>query len=191
MRASNGRYYDVAKELGLDKPQVTRGIATADVDGDGDLDFAVANQWEPSYLYRNESPQAGAFLGLHLRLPLHSQALSGTHFRPGHPGTETLGRPAIGATATVYLPDGRRLVAQVDGGNGHSGARSPDLHFGVGELESDIQMPVELHWRDLAGQVHQETLHLSPGWHTVLLGTNAVGSSIATEPGTSSAKGRV
>jgi len=191
VRASNGRYYDVAKELGLDKPQVTRGIATADVDGDGDLDFAVANQWEPSYLYRNESPQAGTFLGLHLLLPLHSQQLSGTTFRPGHPGNETLGRPAIGATATVYLPDGRRLVAQVDGGNGHSGARSPDLHFGLGQLESDIQMPVELHWRDLEGQVHQETLHLSPGWHTVLLDTNAVGSSLATEPRTSSAKGQV
>ena len=38
VRSASGRYYDLAKELGLDAPFVTRGIATADVDGDGDLD---------------------------------------------------------------------------------------------------------------------------------------------------------
>jgi hypothetical protein len=42
VRAKDGRYYDFAKELGLDEPFVTRGIATADVDGDGDLDFVIA-----------------------------------------------------------------------------------------------------------------------------------------------------
>ncbi|HBY77209.1 MAG TPA: RNA-binding protein, partial [Cyanobacteria bacterium UBA11148] len=68
VRAANGRYYDLAKELGLDAPQVTRGIATADVDGDGDLDFAIANQWEPSYFYRNDSQKAGKFLELRLLL---------------------------------------------------------------------------------------------------------------------------
>jgi hypothetical protein len=44
---------------------VTRGIALADVDGDGRLDFAVANQWEPSFLFHNTAPNPGAFLGLH------------------------------------------------------------------------------------------------------------------------------
>ncbi len=43
-------------------------------------------------------------------------------------------RPAIGAAATVFLPDGRRMTAQVDGGNGHSGKRSQDLHFGLGNV---------------------------------------------------------
>ena len=49
-------------ELGLAEPMVSRGIAIADVDGDGRLDFVTANQWGPSYLFRNESPGAGAFL---------------------------------------------------------------------------------------------------------------------------------
>lgn len=160
VRASNGRYYDVSKELGLGRPQVTRGIATADVDGDGDLDFAVANQWEASYFYRNESQQPGAFLGLHL-LRSHPQV------------RQSIGSPAIGSQATVHLLDERQLVAQVDGGNGHSGARSPDLHFGLDQISENTSLQVDLKWRDIEGQVRQESLHLSPGWHTVLLGESA------------------
>jgi len=169
VRASDGRYYDLAAELGLDTPQVSRGIATADVDGDGDLDFAVANQWEPSAFYRNDCPDCGAFLGLHLRLPPGQPDETITLSRAGHPSAGTPGRPAIGATAIVYHPDGGRLIGQVDGGNGHSGARSPDLHFGLGNLDSLTSLQVDLHWRDSTGATHQETLHLSPGWHTILL----------------------
>ena len=85
--------------------------------------------------------------------------------------------PAIGATATVFLPDGRQLVAQVDGGNGHSGARSPELHFGLGNIDDDVQLPVEVKWRDTTGQVHQASLFLLPGWHEVLLNQTAIVAS--------------
>jgi hypothetical protein len=168
VRASDGRYYDLAPEVGLGDPQVSRGIATADVDGDGDLDFAVANQWEPSYFYRNESPKAD-FLGLHLLLPIGAAQQTSTKARLGQPSADTRGRPAIGAEARVYLPDGRRLVAQMDGGNGHSGKRSQDLHFGLGRLPADSKLRVELQWRDPAGYLRREMLHLPSGWHTVLL----------------------
>lgn len=170
VRAQDGRYHDLAGELGLDQLQVSRGIATADVDGDGRLDFAVANQWDTSYFYHNESPTAEAFLGLHLLLPLQSEKTAKTSVHSRHPGINLRGRPAIGAFVTVHLPDGRRLVAQVDGGNGHSGKRSPDLHFGLGQLSPDTTLRVDLRWRDPDGQVHHETLPLSPGWYTVLLG---------------------
>jgi len=168
--AQNGRYYDLAKDLGLDTTEVSRGIATADVDGDGDLDFAIANQWETSYFYQNTSDKAGAFLGLHLLRELGSATLTDAVVRSGHPGIEVIGQPAIGATATVHLSDGRRLIAQVDGGNGHSGARSPDLHFGLGQLPPKTQIQVDLRWRNLNGQIREKTLHVEPGWHTVLLG---------------------
>lgn len=170
VKAKDGRYYDLAREVGLDESHVSRGIAVADVDGDGALDFAMANQWDISYFYRNESVERGAFLGLHLLLPLRRSYPAKTMTRPGHPGADTIGRPAIGATATVYLADGRRLVAQVDGGNGHSGKRSPDLHFGLGRVPITNPVRVELHWRDPDGQINRETLKLQPGWHTVLLG---------------------
>ncbi len=170
VRSEGGKYYDMAKDLGIDQPQVTRGIATADVDGDGKLDYAIANQWDASWFYHNESAHPGGFLGLHLRLPVGSQNVTRTTDRPGHPGADTPGTPAIGAAATVYLPDGRKLVGQVDGGNGHSGKRSPDLQFGLGNIAPNTALKVDLSWRDLTGKVHHETLNLAPGWHTLTLG---------------------
>lgn len=151
VRAANGRYVDLAPDLGLDDPMVTRGIAIADVDGDGDLDFAVGNQWETSWVYINQAPAAGRSLILDL-------------FRRGIEGALT---PAIGASVSVRLPDGRRLVAQVDGGNGHSGARSPEVHLGLGDLPADARLPVEISWRDTDARVHRRTFRLTPGRHRI------------------------
>jgi enediyne biosynthesis protein E4 len=167
---SNGRYYDISEQIGLAQPQVTRGIALADVNGDGLLDFATGNQWESSSFYLNESQNPGAFLGLHLRLPLNKTTTAKTISRPGHPDSTTPGRPAVGAFASVELPDGRHIIAQVDGGNGHSGKRSPDLLIGLGKVAGDTPVKVVLHWRDPDGQVHEETLQLTPGWYTTTLG---------------------
>jgi hypothetical protein len=170
VRGRNGRYLDVGRDLGLREPQVSRGIAIADVDGDGRLDFAVANQWGPSGFYRNACRRCGTFLGLHLLLPLRAGHPAATAVRPGHPGRDTPGRPAVGAAVAVQLGDGRRLTAQVDGGSGHSGKRSPDLHFGLGQAPGDASLRVEVRWRDPDGRVRRESLSLTPGWHTVLLG---------------------
>lgn len=168
VRASDGRFYDLAADVGLGIVQVSRGIATADVDGDGDLDFAVGNQWETSRFFRNESPKAGAFLGLRVMLPI-KRGEGATTITPGH-RPPSPARPAIGATAVVRLPGGGRTMAQVDGGNGHSGARSADLHFGLGSIEADAEVAVELSWRDERGRIGRETIRVRPGWHTVVLG---------------------
>jgi enediyne biosynthesis protein E4 len=151
-RARDGRYYDIAAELGLDDPRVTRGIALADVDGDGDLDYAVANQWQTSYFFRNDNPRRGAGLVLDLRLP----------------AGDGRSRPAVGAVAKVRLPDGRVLVGQADGGSGHSGKRSPEVHFGLGRAAGPVW--VDVRYRDGAGRVRTQTLELNPGRHMVLLG---------------------
>jgi enediyne biosynthesis protein E4 len=168
VRAADGRYYDLAPELDLDDTHVARGIATADVDQDGDIDFAVANQWEQPRFFRNNSPRSASYLGLRLRLPTDGLKAE-TQRLDGDTQLEARSMPAIGAAATVYLLDGRRLVGQVDGGNGHSGVRSPELHFGLGDLPLNRELRVDLRWRDTHGNPHRETHFLTPGWHTLLL----------------------
>ncbi len=168
VRAANGRYVNIASDLGLDQLQVSRGIAVADVDGDGDLDFALANQWEDSHFYRNDCPNGcGQFLGLHVRRPVKMDENEQVIVYKGHPTHPSI--PAVGAAAKVILSDGRTLVAQVDGGNGHSGKRSPDLHFGLDNVPPETHIKVELRWRDRLGTVHEKGLSLLPGWHTVEL----------------------
>jgi len=174
VKARDGRYYDLAAELGLAAEQVTRGIATADVDGDGDLDFAIANQWQASYFYRNDlqhltevGAAANQYLGLHLLLP--TAGAGHLSLAPGHPSGSRATRPAVGASVRVSLADDRILVGQVDGGNGHSGVRSPELHFGLGRRDAETPVSVEVRYRDRSGDPAELTLELLPGWHTLVL----------------------
>ena len=154
VRDSSGRFFDVATSVGLGEEQVSRGIATADVDGDGRLDIAIANQWETSRFYHNESEHVAAFFGLRLTL------LEDSGVR----------RPALTATVSVHLPDGRITTSQIDGGNGHSGKRSYELHFGLGNAaEPHRDVAVDLHWRDEHGAIHKGHTVLGPGWHSITL----------------------
>jgi hypothetical protein len=146
-----GRYHDAWRSLGLDTGTVSRGIATGDLFGDGRQSVVIARQWMPSVLLRNRS-EAGASLILELRVP----------------GAVAASRPAIGAAAKITLPGGRRAWQQVDGGSGHSGARAPEIHFGLGDMARHETVEVELSWRDRDG-AHRTALRLPPGRHRILL----------------------
>jgi enediyne biosynthesis protein E4 len=167
-RSASGRYVNIATEVGISDSSNTRGLAIADVDGDGRLDFVAANQWQPSRYYHNESPTRNSFIGLHLLLPLASQDSAHFHVRSGHPRADTPGRPAIGATAKLQLSQTKLLIAQVDGGTGHSGHGSQTIHFGLGDSSGPVN--VALQWRSANGNLRRETITVFPGWHTVLLG---------------------
>jgi hypothetical protein len=70
---------------------------------------------------------------------------------------------------TVYLPDETRRISTVDGGNGHSGKRSPDVLIGLGDIPKYQKVKVEVAYRDATGNPQSQTLELSGGWHTVVL----------------------
>jgi hypothetical protein len=167
VRDRDGRFHDVAHELGIDTNAITRGIASADVDADGRLDFATGNQWNPSELFHNSAPHPGNFLLLDLRLPVTATAKTTIVHGIAHAPSSA----AIGATVRVFTRDGVR-IAQVDGGNGHSGKRSHQIHIGLGDQRA---AEVEVRWRDRDGKLHTTRVHLTAGAHTLLL-TNGVRS---------------
>jgi hypothetical protein len=155
---SDGKYVNVGSRLGMTDTTPTRGVAIGDTTGTGKLDFAVARQFGPPAFYANTSPALGKALDLHLFRPA-------TDKDPGM-GLEGLGAPAYGATVTITA-DGKTQVSQLDGGSGHGGKRSFDVHFGVGSHTGPIQ--AHLQWRDAGGQLHSQDMQLLPGSHNLML----------------------
>lgn len=171
VRGPAGRYVDLASRVGLSEPGVSRGVAIADVNGDGLLDFAFANQWAPSTMYLNRSPRRGAYLGLDLEVPTGANAGSVATHVLTYPTPGLAARPATGAQATIALRDGRRMIADVDGGNGHGSASAPELLFGLGR-DAGVHIPVRVTWRQVGGVLRHVNLVVTPGWHTVVLGAS-------------------
>jgi hypothetical protein len=174
VRGSDGRFVDVTSVVDLGGPWNTRGIAIGDVDGDGDLDFIFGNVWEDSQFYRNDAPRPGRFVSLHVLRPTAGARRDVSSIGPGHPQRPEDGWPAWGAWAMLHLPDGSTRVGQVDGGSGHTGAPSPELHFGIGDLPAETPLTLDLTWRDDRGTVRRDHFTVTPGWHTIRLASGGI-----------------
>jgi hypothetical protein len=158
----DNKYANISKSLGLAVPTPTRAIATADTTGTGALDFAVARQWGPPVFYANKA-KLGDYLNLNLYRPSVDNAVSGQ-------GLAGKGSPAYDATVTVTNKEGTQ-VSRLDGGGGHGGYRSFDVHFGLGATTAPVT--VDLQWRDAGGTEHTQTLNLPTGHHDIQLTDHA------------------
>jgi hypothetical protein len=127
----NGAFRDVTnQDAALMKPYSSRGMATADFDGDGTVEIAVVNINEPPSLYRLEVERGNALL----------VELEGTKSN----------RSAIGARVTVEA-GGLRQIGEVRSGS--SFASQPDfrVHFGLGK--ASVARQVSILWPSGAREV--------------------------------------
>jgi hypothetical protein len=105
--------------------EVSRALATGDVDNDGDLDLLVANAEGPTRLYRNEAPRSGHWLLVRVVDP-------------------RLGRDAIGAHVTA-VAGSARILRTVTRGFSYLSSNDPRVHFG---LPTDQLERLEVRWPD-------------------------------------------
>ncbi|MBV8993303.1 MAG: CRTAC1 family protein [Pseudonocardiales bacterium] len=166
IRGPNGRYWNIAPLIGVTDTEVSRGIALGDVFHNGHLDFAVANQWRQSYFYLNESRLQHPYLGLRLLEPVSPE---GGLCVPASQATATT--PAVGAEVRLLSGTQGLRIGQLYYANGHAGVSGPELEFGLTENPAAVR--VEVTWRDGCGQMHTASTTLAPGWHSLLLGSNA------------------
>ena len=125
-------FTEESSAAGLITDRDGRGIAVLDVDNDGDLDVAIANQGQPPHLFRNLVNDNGR--GRHwLLVDLAVDPATGVN------------RDGIGTRVSLQIGD-RLQVRELDGGNGYSGQSDRRLHFGLGDAESVDLM--EIRWPD-------------------------------------------
>ncbi|MEL7098336.1 MAG: VCBS repeat-containing protein [Pseudomonadota bacterium] len=109
------RFREVGDVAGIASMHRARGAALVDFDGDGRLDLAVVNRRAPLEVWRNVTPDAGAWLTVAL-------SQDGANTR--------------GVGAWIEVNDGRTVQSrEVVVGGGHAGGVAGPQHFGLGDID--------------------------------------------------------
>ncbi len=118
-------FEDVSQQWGLDLEGISHGVAFADFDNDGDLDFIVNNLYEQASIYRNRSSE-----GNRITVDLRSQ---------------TNNVFAIGTKVEIWH-DGQYQMRELTPVRGYLSSDNPVLHFGLGNSQAIDRMRIT--WPD-------------------------------------------
>jgi len=111
-----GTFVQAPPAAGFAAPNVARGSATGDLDGDGRLDLVVSRNGEPAAIYLNRSVPAGHWL----RVRTHGTASP---------------RDGYGARVTLRA-GGRTWSREVRATTSYQSCSAPEPHFGLGAAGS-------------------------------------------------------
>lgn len=128
----NAKFVNVGAKSGddLSKNRVGRGLASADFDNDGRLDFAMVDQQGPFGLFHNQTKNVGHWIGLNLS------------------GNSKSTKDAIGATISIEYGGRSWKTGRISGGS-YQSASDPRIHVGLGNemKDSTIQAArVQIKW---------------------------------------------
>jgi len=158
-----GSFVSEGAQAGVDDPGDGRGVAIADFDRDGRVDFLVANVTDPMRLYRNVTEAPGHWIGFVLRQGTANPA-------------------AVGGRVTLET-DTEKMLREVAIGNGFNSQSMLGVHFGLGKTEKIAKLTVT--WPDGVSEILPAP---APGAWYVLergkgaspLGVNAAGAAPAS-----------
>ena len=137
------KFSNVSASWGLEKNSMSYGAATADFDGDGDLEIVTSNLTDPVSLYENSAAGKDAHW-----LKVKLEGLKNRH--------------GIGAVVTAVLDDGKKMVRVMAPQVGFISSSEPVVHFGLGKAERvkslTVQWPGAKSPHEAGGQKADQTV---------------------------------